>query len=51
MDSTEFALLLPITSRGSGGVGIRSASDVEATLKDFCEVIIFRAVRRPVNID
>ena len=34
----DFALLLPITSRGSGGVGIRSGSDVEVALKEFCEV-------------
>lgn len=34
-----FALLLPVTSRGARGVGVRSLAAVEASLKGFVQVI------------
>lgn len=34
----SFGLLLPVTSRGAGGVGVRSLAAVEASLKGFVQV-------------
>lgn len=39
----EFAGLLPITSRGAGGMGVRPLSDVVASLTSLVKVRIWRS--------